>query len=232
MFGANFGLENTFRLAAHVGNPEYPTPLHPASPARTAKARRARCSKAFITRLDCASDCSPRRASCFVSRTGSRSTGKLISKADVVRLVGELRESLERRPPSRLDLKATPDTPETALSVPSGGQPSQPTLFEFAIVMARSNISREQNCDLVIWETGLGGRKLDATNIVTPPAVSVITNIQFDHQQWLGDTLGKIAAGKGRASSSREFPSSLRPTSRLALAAIKQIAREKNCAAG
>jgi dihydrofolate synthase/folylpolyglutamate synthase len=52
----------------------------------------------------------------------------------------------------------------------------------------------EQNCDLVIWETGLGGR-LDATNIVTPLA-SVITNIQLDHQQWLGNTLGKIAAEK------------------------------------
>src|SRR6185295_5301084 len=48
--------------------------------------------------------------------------------------------------------------------------------------------------DLVIWETGLGGR-LDATNIVTPLA-SVITNIGFDHQQWLGDTLQKIAAEK------------------------------------
>ena len=52
----------------------------------------------------------------------------------------------------------------------------------------------EQKCDLVIWETGLGGR-LDATNIVTPLA-SVITNIGFDHQQWLGDTLEKIAAEK------------------------------------
>ena len=52
----------------------------------------------------------------------------------------------------------------------------------------------EQKCDLVIWETGLGGR-LDATNIVTPLA-SVITNIAFDHQQWLGDTLEKIAAEK------------------------------------
>jgi dihydrofolate synthase/folylpolyglutamate synthase len=47
---------------------------------------------------------------------------------------------------------------------------------------------------VVIWETGLGGR-LDATNIVTPLA-SVITNVQFDHEQWLGDTLAKIAAEK------------------------------------
>ena len=52
----------------------------------------------------------------------------------------------------------------------------------------------EHRCDLVIWETGLGGR-LDATNIVTP-LTSVITNIALDHQAWLGDTLAKIAAEK------------------------------------
>jgi dihydrofolate synthase/folylpolyglutamate synthase len=52
----------------------------------------------------------------------------------------------------------------------------------------------EQRCDLVVWETGLGGR-LDATNIVTPLA-SVITNVQFDHEEWLGQTLGEIAREK------------------------------------
>ncbi len=67
------------------------------------------------------------------------------------------------------------------------------TLFEFATIMALMFFV-EQKCDLVIWETGLGGR-LDATNLVTPLA-SVITNIAFDHQQWLGDTLEKIAAEK------------------------------------
>jgi dihydrofolate synthase/folylpolyglutamate synthase len=68
-----------------------------------------------------------------------------------------------------------------------------PTFFEVIAVMALKFFA-EQQCDLVVWETGLGGR-LDATNIVTPLA-SVITNIAFDHQQWLGDTLAKIAAEK------------------------------------
>jgi dihydrofolate synthase/folylpolyglutamate synthase len=67
------------------------------------------------------------------------------------------------------------------------------TLFEFTTVLALVWFA-EQKCDLVIWETGLGGR-LDATNIVTPLA-SVITNTAFDHEQWLGDTLAKIAAEK------------------------------------
>ena len=52
----------------------------------------------------------------------------------------------------------------------------------------------EEGCELVVWETGLGGR-LDATNIVTPLA-SVITNIQFDHEKWLGWTLAEIASEK------------------------------------
>src|SRR4051812_15662366 len=58
-----------------------------------------------------------------------------------------------------------------------------PTFFEFVTVMALRYFE-EQKVDLVIWETGLGGR-LDSTNIVTPIA-SVITNIQFDHEKWLG----------------------------------------------
>src|SRR5262245_25821471 len=60
-----------------------------------------------------------------------------------------------------------------------------PTFFELVTVMALRYFA-EQRCDLVIWETGMGGR-LDATNIVTPLA-SVITNIQLDHENWLGHT--------------------------------------------
>src|SRR6185295_11230784 len=69
----------------------------------------------------------------------------------------------------------------------------KPTFFEFVTVMAL-NYFAEQECDLVIWETGMGGR-LDATNIVQPLA-SVITNIQHDHEHWLGNTLASIAAEK------------------------------------
>src|SRR5882724_1357138 len=68
-----------------------------------------------------------------------------------------------------------------------------PTFFEVVTVMALRHFA-EKKCELVIWETGLGGR-LDATNIVTPLA-SVITNIQYDHQNWLGETLTSIAAEK------------------------------------
>lgn len=65
--------------------------------------------------------------------------------------------------------------------------------FEFATVLAMQ-IFLDAGCDIVIWETGMGGR-LDATNIVTPEA-AVITNIALDHQGHLGDTLGAIAKEK------------------------------------
>ena len=52
----------------------------------------------------------------------------------------------------------------------------------------------DENVDIAIIETGLGGR-LDSTNIITP-ILSVITNIGYDHTQFLGDTLKEIAAEK------------------------------------
>lgn len=53
----------------------------------------------------------------------------------------------------------------------------------------------ESGVEYAVLETGLGGR-LDATNAVESPAASVITSIGFDHEQYLGDTLEKIASEK------------------------------------
>ena len=68
-----------------------------------------------------------------------------------------------------------------------------PTFFEITTALALAWF-QQQNAELVILETGLGGR-LDATNIVTP-AVSVITPIGLDHMQHLGSTLAEIAGEK------------------------------------
>ncbi len=68
-----------------------------------------------------------------------------------------------------------------------------PTFFELTTVLALDWL-RRQHVDVIILETGLGGR-LDATNVLTP-AVSVITAIDFDHTAWLGDTLEAIAGEK------------------------------------
>jgi dihydrofolate synthase/folylpolyglutamate synthase len=54
---------------------------------------------------------------------------------------------------------------------------------------------RERGCDIAVIETGMGGR-LDATNAIAHPALSVITAISYDHTAYLGDTLAQIAMEK------------------------------------
>ena len=69
----------------------------------------------------------------------------------------------------------------------------QPSFFETMTAMAFAWFVA-QHVDIAVVETGLGGR-LDSTNVLTP-LLSVITNIGFDHTEWLGDTLPKIAREK------------------------------------
>jgi len=68
-----------------------------------------------------------------------------------------------------------------------------PTFFEVTTALALKHFS-EANIDVVILETGIGGR-LDATNAIQSD-VSVITQIDFDHEEWLGNTLAEIASEK------------------------------------
>jgi dihydrofolate synthase/folylpolyglutamate synthase len=99
--------------------------------------------------------------------------GQAIPEADVVRLVEEIRPVLER-------VGANPEF-------------RAPTFFEAVTAIALRYFA-EQKVDVVVWETGLGGR-LDATNVIVP-LVSVVTNIAFDHTQYLGETLAQIATEK------------------------------------
>ncbi len=68
------------------------------------------------------------------------------------------------------------------------------TEFEFITALAFLYF-KQQNCDIVILEVGLGGR-FDATNVIEAPLCSVITRIDLDHTDYLGDTLAQIAAEK------------------------------------
>lgn len=74
----------------------------------------------------------------------------------------------------------------------NGGKPI--TFFEVTTAAAFLAFARNP-ADAVILEVGMGGR-LDATNIVEKPLASTLVPISFDHMQYLGDTLGKIAAEK------------------------------------
>ena len=95
-----------------------------------------------------------------------RVNGQMISEDYVVRFVAEQRPFFE---------------------------PLQPSFFEVTTAMAFKYFE-EQRVDIAVIEVGLGGR-LDCTNIITP-ILSVITNISFDHTQFLGHTLAAIAAEK------------------------------------
>ena len=81
----------------------------------------------------------------------------------------------------------------TALRKKTRDWDPHPTFFEITAALALAYF-KQNDCELIVLETGLGGR-LDATNAVTP-IVSVITPIGYDHQEWLGDTLEAITGEK------------------------------------
>ncbi len=68
------------------------------------------------------------------------------------------------------------------------------TFFEITTAAAMLGFARSQ-ADILLLEAGLGGR-LDATNVIDRPALTAITPISLDHQQYLGETLNQIAAEK------------------------------------
>ena len=68
------------------------------------------------------------------------------------------------------------------------------TYFEFITCVAFAYFERAK-VDYVVLETGLGGR-LDATNVLEHPLLSIVTTIDFDHMSWLGSTLEAIASEK------------------------------------
>ncbi len=187
VFGARFGLETTQRLAAALGNPQAQLRfIHVAG----TNGKGSTCAM-----LESIYRAAGFRVGLFSSphlvsfRERMQVNRQLVSEADVARLVEEV-ISAQCLVISQSRATSAPPTP---LLITNHFSESPPTFFEFVTAMALRYFA-EQKCDVVIWETGLGGR-LDATNIVTPLA-SVITNIALDHQQWLGDTLGKIAAEK------------------------------------
>ena len=208
MFGANFGLETTRRLAARAGNPQEKLRfIHVAG----TNGKGSTCAM-----LESIYRAAGLRVGLFTSphlvsfRERMQVDRQMVSEAEVARLVTEVAADILPAVEPGLQaggkklsdpgLKDYFETVAGSSADPGGRMPPStagkmpaPTLFEVVTVMALKYFA-EQKCDLVVWETGLGGR-LDATNIVTPLA-SVITNIAFDHTQWLGDTLEKIAAEK------------------------------------
>ncbi|MBI2385839.1 MAG: bifunctional folylpolyglutamate synthase/dihydrofolate synthase [Elusimicrobia bacterium] len=68
------------------------------------------------------------------------------------------------------------------------------TYFELLTSIAFQHFAAKR-CDVMVLETGLGGR-LDATNVVPAPLAAVVTSVDYDHQAYLGETLAAIARQK------------------------------------
>ena len=242
LFGARFGLETTRTLAARAGNPQDQLRfIHVAG----TNGKGSTCAI-----LESIYRAAGLRVGLFTSphlvsfRERIQVNRQLISEADVVRLVSAVRTQVaagvspavepgfqpggkgvgKSERAENFEASACSSVNPGGKLPPStaGGTPAA-TLFEFVTVMALCYFA-EQKCDLVIWETGLGGR-LDATNIVTPLA-SLITNIQLDHQQWLGNTLAEIAAEKAGIIKPG-VPVLTTSSEPEALRVIEEVAREQ-----
>ncbi|OEU48772.1 MAG: bifunctional folylpolyglutamate synthase/dihydrofolate synthase [Desulfobulbaceae bacterium S3730MH12] len=100
----------------------------------------------------------------------------------------------------------------------------QITYFEFTTALGLLWFA-ESELDLVLLETGLGGR-LDATNIVTP-LVSVITSISMDHEAYLGDSMTAVA-GEKAGIIKKGVPVVSGATAPEAAAVIGEVCKEKN----
>ena len=95
------------------------------------------------------------------------------------------------------------------------------TVFEIETAAAFLLFARHP-ADALLLEVGLGGR-LDATNVIERPLASVITPVSFDHADYLGDTVGQIAAEKAGILK-RDVPAIVAAQPREALAVIERAA--------
>jgi dihydrofolate synthase/folylpolyglutamate synthase len=198
LFGMKLGLDNPRRLAAAAGNPQHQLRfIHVAG----TNGKGSTCAM-----LESIYRASGRRVGLFTSP-------HLVSFAE--------RIQVDRLPISRDDVARLTEAIRPLID--SLGAEARPTFFEAVTVMALQYFAR-QKCDLVVWETGLGGR-LDATAIVTPLA-SVITNVQLDHQKWLGNTVPEIAREKAGIIKPG-IPVITSASDPEALAVISRIAQEQ-----
>ncbi|MDA7915881.1 bifunctional folylpolyglutamate synthase/dihydrofolate synthase [Verrucomicrobia bacterium] len=198
-FGAKLGLDNVRSLAGKVGSPQDGLKfIHIAG----TNGKGSTC--AFLESIYRHAEY---KTGLFASphlvsfRERLQVNHQLISNKEVIALVTELKPVLATFP-----------------------RESHPTFFEVITIMAFMHF-RNSECDIVILETGLGGR-LDSTNIITPLA-SGITNIELDHQAWLGDTISEIAAEKAGIIKAG-IPSFTCEEKPDALSVIREVANRQN----
>jgi dihydrofolate synthase / folylpolyglutamate synthase len=167
LHGIKFGLNNITRLASELGNPQESfLSVHVAG--TNGKGSTSAMIASILQHAGL--------------KTGLFTSPHLLSFTERIRVNGEEIEEDEV-------ISITQEIMEAASNLGD----FSPTFFEAVTAMGFLHFARK-NVDIAVIETGMGGR-LDATNIVRP-IVSVITNIGFDHREFLGNTLREIAEEK------------------------------------
>ena len=171
-FGMKFGLANIARLCAALGHPEA------AFPAVLVAGTNGKGSVTAMvdTALRAAGHRSARYTSPHLQRLEERFVidGREVDSATLDAAVALVQRTAETL-------------------VAAGELETLPTFFEATTAIAFV-LFRDARVDIAVLEVGLGGR-LDATNIVSPVAVAIVS-IDFDHQEQLGNTLAAVAAEK------------------------------------
>lgn len=171
MTGVKLGLDSMRRLLAALGHPEAPGRDFPPVFLHVAGTNGKGSVCAFL-------DAACRAAGL---RTGLFTSPHLVDFRERVRVDGEM-----------IGAEETDEILGRLRALTAGWDPP-PTFFELTTALALEHFRRAR-AEVIVWETGLGGR-LDATNVVQP-AVSVITSIGLDHEQWLGHTVAEVAGEK------------------------------------
>jgi dihydrofolate synthase/folylpolyglutamate synthase len=167
-FGTKLGLDNTRALLELLGNPDRgPAYLHVTGTNGKGSVSALSASALQEAGLKTGLYTSPHLVS-FTERI--KVDGVEVSEEEVVRLAERLKAILAGKMPELC-----------------------PTFFEFTTAMAMDHFARA-GAEAVVLEVGMGGR-LDSTNVVTP-VCSVITNVELEHREYLGDTLMDIAREK------------------------------------
>lgn len=165
--GIKFGLDNITRLLSELKNPHKSFPsIHVAGTNGKGSTLAIMASILQTAGVRVGLFTSPHLVS-FTERM--KIDGVEITESEVVQLASEIKE------------------------IVSGIDDFSPTFFEVVTAMALLYFERE-GIDAAVMEVGMGGR-LDATNIIAPE-VSVITNIGYDHKEFLGSTIREIAYEK------------------------------------
>src|SRR4030043_1096755 len=166
-----FGLDNITRILSELNNPHKSfLSVHVAGTNGKGSTSAIIASILNASGLKVGLFTSPHLVS-FTERI--RVNGEEIPEFDIIRLAEEVRAKI--------------------FSLQSSDRDFLPTFFEVVTAIALLYFKKEK-IDIAVIEVGMGGR-LDATNIVIPE-VSVITNISYDHREFLGNTLKEIAFEK------------------------------------